>query len=86
MGDNRDNSADSRFDPDLPPGDPKLGGCAWDPRLDAAMGDMGVGYVPEENLVGKAQFIMLSWKRDAEIFKPWTWFNLHWDRFFKSLK
>ena len=39
MGDNRDNSLDSRFDPGLPPDDPKLGGCGWDSRLDAAVGD-----------------------------------------------
>ena len=50
MGDNRDNSLDSRW-----------------PR------DLGVGYVPSENLVGKARFIMLSWKGGASIFKPWTW-------------
>jgi len=51
MGDNRDNSSDSRVPP--------------------AQG--GVGYVPAENLVGKAQIILLSWKPGASIFKPWTW-------------
>ncbi len=87
MGDNRDNSADSRFDPGLPPEDPKLGGCGWDSRLDAAVNfETGVGFVPEENLEGKAQIIMLSWNEGASIFKPWTWLDLRWDRFLHGLK
>jgi len=95
MGDNREDSADSRFDPGLPPEDPKLGGCGWDSRLDASAGQgTGVGFVPEENLVGKAQIIMLSWNTGvdewhntgATIFKPWTWFtDLRPSRFFKVL-
>ena len=51
MGDNRDNSLDSRF--------PKE--------------NDGVGYVPAENLEGKAQIILLSWNKGASLFKPWTW-------------
>jgi signal peptidase I len=51
MGDNRDNSLDSRWP--------------------AAQG--GVDFVPAENLVGKARFILASWKGGASIFKPWTW-------------
>ena len=51
MGDNRDNSLDSRF--------PKE--------------NDGVGYVPAENLEGKAQIILLSWHKGASLFKPWTW-------------
>jgi signal peptidase I len=59
MGDNRDNSADS--------------------RLPSAI---GVGFVPAENLVGRARVIMLSWKPGASIFKPWTWvLNLRPSRF-----
>jgi len=88
MGDNRDNSADSRFDPGLAPEDPKLGGCGWDSRLDAPLNyETGVGFVPEVNLVGKAQIIVLSWNEDASIFKPWTWVtDLRPDRFFRVLK
>jgi len=87
MGDNRDNSSDSRFDPGLAPEDPKLGGCGWDSRLDAATGDQtGVGFVPEENLVGKAQIIMVSWKEGAALLKPWTWLNLRFDRFLRLIK
>ncbi len=88
MGDNRDNSADSRFDSGLAPEDPKLRGCGWDSRLDAAVDfGTGVGFVPEENLVGKAQIIMLSWTDKASLFKPWTWFTqLRPQRFFHILK
>ena len=65
MGDNRDNSSDSRVLPQ----------------------NGGVGYVPEENLEGKAQIILLSWKAGASIFKPWTWvLNLQPSRFFNVLK
>jgi signal peptidase I len=65
MGDNRDNSSDSRVNP-------LIG---------------GVGMVPAENLVGKAQIILLSWKPEASIFKPWTWvLDARPSRFFKVLK
>ena len=50
MGDNRDNSLDSRY-----------------PEA------IGVGYVPEENLEGKADIILLSWNAKASLFLPWTW-------------
>jgi signal peptidase I len=87
MGDNRDNSADSRFDPGLPPEDPKLGGCGWDSRLDGPLGgETGVGFVPEDNLVGRAQIVMLSWNLGSELLKPWTWFNLRLDRFLRPIK
>jgi len=64
MGDNRDNSQDSRY-----------------PEA------IGVGYVPEENLVGRAQIILLSWSPKASIFKPWTWvLDARPSRFFHILK
>ncbi len=86
MGDNRDNSLDSRFDPDLQ-GKPDLG-CAFPQAASDGIVFMqaGVGFVPRENLVGKAQIIMLSWDKDASIFKPWTWFmNARPSRFFHGL-
>jgi len=95
MGDNRDNSLDSRFDPGLSPDDPKLGGCGWNSALDEKVGEQaGVGFVPEENLVGRAALILLSWNTGADeqhpccasIFKPWTWFtDARPSRFFKVL-
>jgi signal peptidase I len=64
MGDDRDNSQDSRFPEET-----------------------GVGYVPFENLVGKADLILLSWNDQASIFKPWTWFtDARPGRFFHLLK
>ena len=86
MGDNRDNSADSRFDPGLARRDPqarrlRLGQPS---RRSICATESGVGFVPEENLVGKAQIVMLSWKAGASIFKPWTWIAIRPDRFFRA--
>jgi signal peptidase I len=58
MGDNRDDSADSRF----------------------SEGN-GVGYVPEENLVGRARFLFFSIDENASWFAPWRWpFQIRWWR------
>jgi signal peptidase I len=60
MGDNRDNSSDSRFT---------------------------VGYVPEENLVGRASFIIFSLGNETPFFQIWKWpTNLRYDRFFKGIR
>ncbi|TAJ70881.1 MAG: signal peptidase I [Phenylobacterium sp.] len=63
MGDNRDNSLDSR----------------WPPYA------LGVGFVPAENLVGQARFVLLSW-RGASLWKPWTWANIDLSRIFKRVR
>jgi signal peptidase I len=88
MGDNRDNSLDSRFDPQVSPFKTGSGVCAWDPGNDQFVGmQEGVGFVPAENLVGRAQLILLSWNADAHLFKPWTWFTqARPSRFFHVLK
>lgn len=88
MGDNRDNSLDSRFDPQMPLFKTGSGVCAWDPGNDQYVGmQEGVGFVPAENLVGRAQIILLSWNADAHLFKPWTWFTeARPSRFFRVLK
>ncbi len=58
MGDNRDDSADSRF----------------------SIGN-GVGYVPEENLVGRARILFFSIEEDASWFAPWRWpLEIRWSR------
>ncbi len=60
MGDNRDNSQDSRFE---------------------AKAAGGVGFVPQDNLVGRASAMMWSTDGSAEWIKPWTWFTAaRWDR------
>jgi signal peptidase I len=62
MGDNRDNSADSR-----------------DPSS-------GVGYVPAENLVGRAEFIFFSTNGYAHWWEPWNWpFTVRYDRLFEAI-
>ena len=60
MGDNRDNSLDSRF-----PAEP--GG--------------GIGYVPQVNLVGRAEVTFFSTDGSANWFLPWTWITAaRWSR------
>ncbi|HEX8839459.1 MAG TPA: signal peptidase I, partial [Sphingomicrobium sp.] len=53
MGDNRDDSLDSRF-----------------PTVEG-----GVGMLPVENLVGRAEFTFFSTDGSASYLKPWTWFT-----------
>jgi signal peptidase I len=88
MGDNRDNSLDSRFDPGVSAFKTGPGTCKWDYANDQYIGmQEGVGFVPAENLVGRAQLILLSWNADAHLFKPWTWFTeARPSRFFRVLK
>jgi signal peptidase I len=88
MGDNRDNSLDSRFDPGVSPFKTGSGACKWDYANDQFIGmQQGVGFVPAENLVGRAQLILLSWNANAHLFKPWTWFlDARPSRFFRVLK
>ncbi|MDQ1153545.1 signal peptidase I [Brevundimonas sp. SORGH_AS_0993] len=62
MGDNRDNSIDSRVEQ-----------------------SSGVGMVPAENLVGKAQIILFSWKPGSSLWNPVSWFNVRLNRFFNVL-
>lgn len=61
MGDDRDNSADSRT-----------------PE---------VSYVPFENLVGKVQFVFVSFDPSTSLLKPWTLFTgIRGDRFVHTVK
>ena len=60
MGDNRDNSTDSRV--------PQTRG--------------GVGFVPFEDIVGRADRVMFS-SAGTSLFAFWTWRS---DRFFKGIE
>ncbi len=66
MGDNRDNSTDSR--------------ALW-----------GVGYVPFDNLIGRAEIIFFSGAVDEpgafRWWTPWTWpLDVRWSRFFDLVR
>ena len=64
MGDNRDNSVDSRY----------------------GVSENGVGLVPAENLIGKAEIILFSWKPGASLWNPVSWFSkVRPSRFFTVL-
>lgn len=62
MGDNRDNSTDSR-----------------------AL--FGVGYVPLENFIGRADVIFFSARESWNILEIWKWpSSIRWSRFFKAVR
>lgn len=68
MGDNRDNSIDSRVP-----------------------SNRGVGYVPAQNLIGRAEIIFFSAATDDphafRLTSPWTWpFDIRWSRFFRLIR
>lgn len=46
----------------------------------------GAGYVPAENIIGEAEFVLLSVNEDFSLIKPWTWGNMRGGRFFKGIE
>ncbi len=46
----------------------------------------GTGYVPAENIIGRAEFILLSVDRDFRLVNPLSWGNVRGSRFFKRIK
>jgi signal peptidase I len=59
MGDNRDDSMDSRFSQD----------------------EQGVGFLPEDLLIGEALVTFFSTDGSADLLKPWTWVgSARWER------
>jgi len=62
MGDNRDNSLDSRF-------------------------ANGVGFIPAQNLVGRAEILFFSANGDARIWEVWKWpWGIRFSRIFDLIK
>jgi signal peptidase I len=62
MGDNRDNSLDSRA-------------------------QSAVGFIPVDNLVGRAEFVFFSVDESAVWWQPWTWpFAIRWGRLFTAVR
>ena len=65
MGDNRDNSLDSRFPPEAG----------------------GVGFVPLENLIGRAEIIFFSVDGTAPFWQFWQWpFEIRWSRLLMPIR
>jgi signal peptidase I len=82
LGDNRDDSLDSRFDPGKT--EPGQSACRWNPELDRFLPpEEGAGYVPFDDLIGRADLVLFSWNREASLSRPWE--LLRWDRLFRSL-
>lgn len=47
---------------------------------------ISVGFVPKENLVGKARFLFFSHNDKGSFLAPWTWYDaIRWKRFFTRI-
>jgi signal peptidase I len=68
----------------VPPGDYFLLGDNRDDSLDSRFGrDLGVGFVPAENLEGRVELILTSWTQRASLVDLRSWFaEARFDRFF----
>jgi len=70
----------------VPPGHYFMMGDNRDHSNDSRMADSGVGFVPEENLVGRADIIFFSTDGSAQIWEIWKWPTaFRYDRFFHSI-
>lgn len=63
IGDNRDNSLDSRWPAEI-----------------------GVGLAPLRNVVGRGEWIVLSWPPGSSPFKPWTWPQVRRERILQRIR
>ena len=74
MGDNRDDSLDSRV---FPNDNPLMPGRHAE----------GVGFVPYKNLLGKAQVIFFSTNGTAALWEPWKWpWTIRYDRLLNAIR
>jgi signal peptidase I len=66
---------------EVPPGHYFMMGDNRDNSLDSRAPEGGVGYVPVENLVGRAEFIFFSTDGAARLWELWKWpFTIRYDR------
>lgn len=63
LGDNRDNSLDSRWP-----------------------AETGIGLLPEQNLLGRGELILASWRPGAALYKPWTWYRMRPSRTMQPIR
>ncbi len=57
-----------------------------DNRDRSADSRVNVGFVPSENLIGKARFLFFSHDPDEPWYKPWGWpKKIRWSRFFETI-
>lgn len=84
MGDNRDNSIDSRVIPPMQAAD----NTAWSLQSHREfVSEKGVGFVPEINLEGRATILFFSLKEGTNFYEVWKWpLDLRPSRFFMKVK
>jgi signal peptidase I len=48
--------------------------------------ELGVGFLPADNIVGKAELVLASWRPGAALYKPWTWLDLQPGRLLRPIR
>jgi signal peptidase I len=70
----------------IPPGHYFMMGDNRDDSADSRDPSSGVGYVPAQNLVGRAEFLFFSTDGFAALWEPWKWpFTIRYYRLFTAI-